>query len=196
MLLDSLLFSGKRSLFPCSKSHLHPSKGDIIFHISKSNQSTAIKIGTLSRYSHCGIIVIENGKPYVIEAERCVEKTPMKTWLRRGKMCYHYRVMRLREEQSLKVPYRLGGKYDSDFRFDNGKYYCSELVWEIYKKNGTELCEPNPLGYYHFLNIPEVQKHIQERGLKLEQEVVPPSDLIKSRKLKTVSYGYGKPLWL
>lgn len=95
-----------------------PQKRDIIFHVSKSNQSTAIKIGTLSRYSHCGIIVIENGKPYVIEAERGVEKTPMKTWLRRGKMCYHYRVMRLREEQSLKVLYRLGGKYDSDFRFD------------------------------------------------------------------------------
>ena len=120
----------------------------------------------------------------------------MKKWLRRGKMCYHYRVMRLREEQSLKVPYRLGGKYDSDFRFDNGKYYCSELIWEIYKKNGIELCEPNPLGDYHLLNIQEVQKHIQERGLKLEQKVVPPSDLIKSRKLKTVSYGYGKPFWL
>ena len=173
-----------------------PQTGDVIFHVSESNQSAAIKLGTLSRYSHCGIIVLENGKPYVIEAENGVEKTPLKTWLRRGKMLHHYRVMRLKNEQPLSVPYTLGGKYDRYFQFNNGKFYCSELVWEIYKKNGITLCEPQPLGDYHFLNIPEVQKQIKSRGLTLHQTVVPPSDLVKSNSLRTVSYGYLTPFWL
>lgn len=36
-----------------------PQEGDVIFHVSKSSQSAAIKIGTLSRYSHCGVIVMK-----------------------------------------------------------------------------------------------------------------------------------------
>jgi uncharacterized protein YycO len=173
-----------------------PTTGDIIFHVSESNQSTAIKIGTLSRYSHCGIIVVENGKPYVIEAEGGVEKTPMKKWLHRGRMFHHYRVMRLKNNHPISVPYTLGGMYDRYFRFNNGMYYCSELVWEIYKKNGITLCEPNPLGDYYFLNIPLVQKHINSRDLTLDQKVVPPSDLRHSHYLRTVSYGYFTPFWL
>lgn len=169
-----------------------PQTGDVIFHVSKSNQSTAIKLGTLSRYSHCGVILIENGQPYVIEAENGVEKTPLSKWINRGVMGHHYRIMRLKNTQPLKVFYSplLGIPYDRYFRFNNGKYYCSELVWELYKKNGITLCEPNPLGDYHFLNIPEVQKHITSRGLTLDQLVVPPSDLVKSPQLKTVAYGY------
>ena len=175
-----------------------PQTGDVIFHVSKSDQSAAIKIGTLSRYSHCGIVVVENGKSYVIEAERGVEKTPMKTWLRRGKMCHHYRVMRLKDTQDLTVRYKglLGIPYDRAFRFDNGMYYCSELVWEIYKKNGILLSEPNPLGDYHFLNLPIVKRHLKRRHMTLDQKVVPPSDLVKSSKLRTVSYGYSTPHWL
>lgn len=168
----------------------------MIFHISKSTQSTTIKLGTWSRYSHCGIIIMKNGKPFVLEAENGVELTPMSKWLKRGRMWDHYRVMRLKEEQKLSLPYSLGGRYDRDFQFDNGRYYCSELVWELYKKNNIRLCEPNQLKEYHFLYLPTVKKQIKSRGFKLDQEVVAPVDLVKSRKLHTVSYGYGKPFWL
>lgn len=104
--------------------------------------------------------------------------------------------MRLKDEQKLSLSYSLGGRYDRSFRFNNGKYYCSELVWELYKKNKILLCEPNQLKEYHFLYLPMVKKQIKSRGFKLEQEVVAPVDLVKSRKLHTVSYGYGKPFWL
>jgi hypothetical protein len=173
-----------------------PQHGDVIFHVSKSSQSAAIKIGTWSRYSHCGIIIMKNGKPFVVEAENGVELTPMSKWLKRGRMWDHYRVMRLKDEQKLSLPYSLGGKYDRAFRFNNGRYYCSELVWELYKKNNIILCEPNQLKEYHFLYLPMVKKQIKSRGFKLDQEVVAPVDLVKSRKLHTVSYGYGKPFWL
>lgn len=194
----ALFFLARTAYFMICNATYKPQTGDVIFHVSKSNQSAAIKLGTLSRYSHCGIVVVENSKPYVIEAERGVEKTPMKTWLRRGQMLHHYRVMRLKQPQDLSFRYKslLGIPYDSKFCFDNGKLYCSELVWEMYQKNGITLSEPNPLSDYHFLNIPIVRKNIKDKGMKLDQEVVPPSNLVKSRKLRTVSYGYGKPYWL
>ena len=188
------LFLVRAVYFTICTAAYKPQTGDVIFHVSDSYQSAAIKIGTLSRYSHCGIIVVENGKSYVIEAENGVEKTPLSNWIKRGVIGHHYRIMRLKDEQEVKISYRslLGIPYDKHFRFDNGKYYCSELVWELYKKNGILLCEPNELGDYHFLNLPVVQKHIKKRGMILEQKVVPPSDLVQSPLLKTVAYGYYK----
>ncbi len=38
--------------------------GDIIFHASRSSQSLAIQRATHSPYSHMGLIVHRNGKPY------------------------------------------------------------------------------------------------------------------------------------
>lgn len=189
-------FIGRSAYFMVRNATYKPQHGDVIFHVSKSSQSAAIKLGTLSRYSHCGIIIMKNGKPFVLEAENGVELTPMSKWLKRGRMWDHYRVMRLNDEQKLSLPYSLGGKYDRAFRFNNGRYYCSELVWELYKKNNIRLCEPNQLKEYHFLYFPIVKKQIQSRGFKLDQEVVAPVDLVKSRKLHTVSYGYGNPFWL
>lgn len=197
LLAIAAFFVVRAAYFMVCNATYEPQNGDVIFHVSKSYQSTAIKLGTLSRYSHCGVVVVENGKPYVIEAERGVEKTPMKTWLRRGQMWHHYRVMRLKKPQELTLRYKklLGIPYDTKFRFDNGKLYCSELIWEMYKENGILLCEPNPLREYHFLNLPVVKKQVKSKGMTLDQEVVPPSDLVKSRKLRTVSYGYGTPFW-
>lgn len=192
----AVFFLGRGAYYMIRNLTYTPQQGDVIFHVSESSQSAAIKLGTLSRYSHCGLIIKKNGKLYVLEAENGVELTPIRQWLKRGKMCHHYRVMRLKDEQTLNLPYKLGGRYDRAFRFNNGKYYCSELVWELYGKNNINLCLPKELQDYHFLYLPMVQKHIKSRGFTMEQKVVAPIDLVKSHKLKTVSYGYGKPLWL
>lgn len=167
-----------------------PKDGDIIFQSSQSFQSTAIKIGTVSKYSHCGIIVIRNDRPYVLEAHKGVELTPLNKWIDRGVLCNHYKIMRLKDAKKLNINYTLNVPYDLDFRFNNGKYYCSELVWDIYKDNNIDLCNPKQLKEYHFLNVPLVKKKIKERGFTLEQSVVAPSDLVKSNKLKTVAYGF------
>ena len=192
----AVFFLGRGAYYMISNLTYTPQQGDVIFHVSESSQSAAIKLGTWSRYSHCGLIIEKNEKLYVLEAENGVELTPIRQWLKRGKMCHHYRVMRLKDEQTLNLPYKLGGRYDRAFRFNNGKYYCSELVWELYGKNNINLCSPKELQDYHLLYLPMVQKHIKSRGFTMEQKVVAPVDLVKSSKLKTVSYGYGKPLWL
>lgn len=189
-------FLSRGAYYVVRNANYKPQHGDVIFHVSKSTQSAAIKFGTWSRYSHCGIIIMKNGKPFVLEAENGVELTPMSKWLKRGRMWDHYRVMRLKDEQKLSLPYSLGGKYDRAFRFNNGRYYCSELVWELYKKNNILLCDTKQLKEYHFLSLPLVKNKIKERKFNLDQYVVAPVDLVKSHKLHTVSYGYGKPFWL
>ena len=42
--------------------------GDIIFQTSESKQCEAVRIATNSKFSHCGIIFIEDAKTYVYEA--------------------------------------------------------------------------------------------------------------------------------
>lgn len=43
-------------------------EGDVIFQTSQSQQSPLIKIGPRSTITHCGIIVMKNGQPYILEA--------------------------------------------------------------------------------------------------------------------------------
>ena len=48
----------------------------------------------------------------------------------------------------------LGIPYDMAFKFKNKKYYCSELVYDIYKDQfGIKICEPRPLSDYHTLGL-------------------------------------------
>lgn len=42
-------------------------EGDIIFQTSQSEQSPLIQIGTRSKITHCGIIVMRKGESYVLE---------------------------------------------------------------------------------------------------------------------------------
>ena len=97
--------------------------GDIVFIESQSSQSPYIKLGTMSKWTHCGVVV----------------DTP----------------------DGLKAPvqYRkyLGQPYDLEFRFDNGKMYCSELVWLVYKDQGIELCDPRKVSSFVMARVPKVK---------------------------------------
>lgn len=61
-----------------------PQTGDIIFQISRSSQSKAIQLATHSDYSHTGMLVMRNKKPYVFEAVGPVKYTPLKQWIAHG----------------------------------------------------------------------------------------------------------------
>lgn len=151
-------------------------EGDIVFQISQSGQSSLIRYATGSLWSHCGIIVEKNGRFYVLEASNVVKLTPIDEWRKRGK----FSAVRKRRilDRDVKVRYSkyLGKPYDLAFKFDNGKYYCSELVWVIYKEQfGMELCKPRKIKDYNILGI---RKHLLRRGMDENQLVVAPSDLM------------------
>ena len=55
--------------------------GDIIFHTSRSAQSAAIQRATHSPYSHMGVVLYRDGKPFVFEAIATVRYTPLANWI-------------------------------------------------------------------------------------------------------------------
>lgn len=165
-------------------------EGDVIFQTSQSKQSPLIQIGTRSKITHCGIIVMKNGKPYVLETLQTLVLTPLDKFIARGKGCKYW--LKRPKEENIKIKYAhyLGKPYDLEFKFDNGKFYCSELIYDIYKHQlGIELCEPKTVD--DFLNLgagnhPKLRQAMKERGITMEQYVVAPVDIFKSKHLKRV----------
>ena len=157
-------------------SHTDWKEGDIVFQISKSEQSPLIQYATGSPWSHCGIVVKKDGQFYVLEASNVVKLTPIVTWCERGRFSSVKKRRVLDKDVKVRYSKYLGKPYDRAFKFDNGKYYCSELVWLIYKEQfGIELCKPRKIKEYNLMGI---KKHLARRGMNENQLVVAPSDLL------------------
>ena len=174
--------------------------GDLIFQTSLSNQSHAIQLATKSPYSHVGLLYEQaDGSWCVYEAVSTVRCTDLDQWIKRGKD-NHYVVKRLRQAEKILTPAKLqamkkagqqymGTKYDLKFKWNNNRFYCSELVWKLYHDaTGLELAAVETFGDMA-LEHPAVQKKIAERygdALPLEEPVVTPAALFDSEHLKTV----------
>ena len=169
-----------RSLSAPEESRLK--EGDIVFQTSKSQQAPFIIAATHSPWSHCGVIIEKPDGLYVLEAVSTVKLTPYDQWVKRGKG--GIAKMKRYTEDRVKIKYSkyLGKSYDTAFKFDNGKWYCSELVYDIYKQQlGVELCKPRPVSDY---NISGAQEQMKKRGISTSQLVVAPSDIYDSKQLR------------
>ncbi|WP_291134126.1 YiiX family permuted papain-like enzyme [Flavobacterium sp. UBA7663] len=177
--------------------------GDIIFQTSQSKQCEAVKIATNSKFSHCGIIFIENGKTYVYEAVQPVKMTLLEDWISHGKDA-KYAVKRLRNSDKILtnevlLKMKSYGKsmnnkdYDLYFEWSDDKIYCSELVWKIYKSGANiELCKTKKLKDFN-LDSPIVKSIMKERyGNKIpyNEAVVAPSQLYESNMVETIFDNY------
>ncbi|MBQ6079937.1 MAG: hypothetical protein IJK93_06630 [Muribaculaceae bacterium] len=157
-------------------------EGDIVFQTSTSQQAPFIIAATSSPWSHCGIIIEKDNGIYVLEAVSTVKLTPYNQWVKRGKG--GIAKMKRYTEESVKIKYSkyLGKPYDTAFKFGNDMWYCSELVYDIYKQQlGIELCAPRPVSDY---NITGAEKVLKKRGISKNQLVVAPNDLYNSKQLK------------
>ena len=171
--------------------------GDIVFHTSLSTQSKAVQAATKSRYSHMGIVLLRDGRPYVFEAVQPVKYTPLQQWLDRGKD-RRYVIKRLKSpmaEASIKKLYqdskRYEGKpYDLTFEWSDSKIYCSELVWKLYKSaGGIELAPLAKLGDFDLSN-PSVKSKLKERygnKIPVNEPVIAPVAIFNSGLLETVA---------
>jgi hypothetical protein len=174
-----------------------PTDGDIVFQTSRSNQSRAIQTATSSPYSHVGVVLIKNGKPYVLEAIQPVSLTPLKAWLDHGERG-HYVVKRTRQPLAQATITRfhrqaevyLGKPYDLTFGWSDDRIYCSELVWKLYKQAaGVELAPLAKLGSFK-LDDPLVRQKLVERygrNVPLDEPVIAPSAIFDSPLLITVA---------
>ena len=165
-------------------------EGDVIFQTSQSQQSPLIQIATQSTISHCGIIIIKDGKPYVLETLKTLVLTPLDKFIARGKDGKYWLKRSNKENIKIKYGSYLGKPYDLAFKFDNGKFYCSELIYDIYKNQlGIELCEPKKVSDYLILGtgkIPQIEKAMKKRGIAKDQYAVAPVDVFESVYLKDV----------
>ena len=163
-------------------------EGDVIFRESKSQQSPLIRLGTRSHITHCGIVVMKGGEPYVLETLKTLKLTPLRKFIANGNGYW----LKRPNLENIKIKYRqyLGKPYDLGFKTDNDIYYCSELVYDIYKKQlGIELCKMKPVSDYLILgtnNIPKIKKAMKQRGITMKQLVVAPKDIFYSDELELV----------
>lgn len=176
-----------------------PRNGDIVFHTSRSSQSRAIQLATGSRYSHLGIVYIQNGKALVFEAVQPVKLTPLDAWIARGEKG-HFVAKRLRDADARLTPAALkrmrtfgeqflGKSYDLYFEWSNERIYCSELVWKVFEAGvGVQLGELETIADFDFSH-PEVQSKVKERygdRIPLDEPVISPVAIYDSPELVTV----------
>ena len=165
-------------------------EGDVIFQTSQSEQSPLLQIATRSKITHCGIIVMKNGKPYVLETLKTLVLTPLDKFIARGVDGKYW--LKRSDKENIKIKYKsyLGKPYDLAFKFDNDKFYCSELIYDIYKNQlGIELCKPKKVGDYLILGtdkLPKIEKAMKKRGISQKQYAVAPVDIFNSDFLENV----------
>ena len=165
-------------------------EGDDIFHTSQSSQSPLIQVGTRSHITHCGIVVMKDGKPHVLETLKTLVLTPLDKFIVRGKDGKYW--LKRSDKEDIKIDYAhyLGKSYDFAFSFDNDIYYCSELVYDIYKRQlGIELCTPKQIGDYLILGtdkLDKIEEAMSRRGITKEQYAVAPVDIFESEHLYNV----------
>lgn len=173
--------------------------GDIIFQTSLSGQSKAIQLATKSKYSHCGIIYVDNGQFYVFEAIQPVKTTPLAKWITRGKDG-HYVIKRLKNADQVLTAETLqkmkqegekfkGKNYDLTFEWSDDKIYCSELIWKIYQRaTGLEIGKLEKLSDFNLTND-AVKKKMKERygdKIPMDEKVISPVAIFDSELLTTV----------
>lgn len=159
-------------------------EGDMIFHISQSQQSPLIQYATKSTLSHCGIIIEKKDGLYVLEATGTLRLTPLDKFINRGKgkQWWAKRVI----DDPIKIKYKnlLGRKYDLSFKKDNNLFYCSELIYHIYKTQfNIELCKYRKVSDYNLIGI---KYKMKKRGIKEDQLVVAPIDIYNSKKAHNI----------
>lgn len=150
-------------LYACNSTSYNPQNGDLLFQVAgESNFSEAI-VNTTARldslqFDHVGIVCCEQGKPYVIEAsaKRGVVCTSFNDFIASSiKMNGGYGIIAKRvnscfsaEEAVLRAKSHLGEAYDWTYSPNNGKMYCSELVYESFRdSNGNPIFTERPMNF-------------------------------------------------
>lgn len=150
-------------LFACTRSGQPLRSGDLLFQVGcESAMSGAITAATGKecelKFTHVGIAVICGRADSVLEATSPggVRMTALSEFL--SKSAYSNGrplvvAMRLKDTAGIAAAVArarsfLGQPYDYSFRPDNGRLYCSELVWESFRTPcGAPLFPARPMNF-------------------------------------------------
>lgn len=190
---------GWSSLFAQTKVELQD--GDLIFQdMDCGPLCEAIEAVTNgyngNDFSHMGLVYHRNDTLYIIEAAgKAVRLTTLEKFSKNtSKPMY---VGRLKKQHSKLIPQaiafslkQLGVPYDSEYVYNNGSYYCSELIYDAfkdankgkpffrlfpmtYKQPGTQDFFPAWVDYYKQLGkpIPEGQPGCNPGGISVSDKI-------------------------
>lgn len=176
--------------------------GDLLFiNINCGGMCDAINAVTQgyknNDFNHMGLVFSQNNKDfYVYEAiGSAVVKTPLNNFLAYTNETVY--VGTLKRKHASLIPDavtfcedQLGVPYDDDFLYDNGKYYCSELIYDAFKfaNNNQPFFKLFPMTYKepgsnnffpvwikHFANqqieIPEGKPGCNPGGMSLDKKI-------------------------
>lgn len=183
-----------------------PQSGDLLFEVAAdSDFSQAITQATAHhdtlKFSHVAIVEMWRDTPYVLEAapRMGVVRTPLKKFLQGAHRISDKPgvvVMRLAkpfsmEQVILRAKSHIGEAYDWHFRPDNGKMYCSELVYESFRdEDGKPIFSAKPMNFRdEDGHLPAFWVELFERLGEPVPEGVPgtnPNDLAKDTLLNEV----------
>lgn len=182
--------------FVKAQNNTNLKNGDLLFIVNPSGQGKAIQLATHSRYTHIGIVFIEDGKVMVYHAVEPVKKSSLAEFVGMsadGK----YEVKRLKD-QGVFTPAivatmlraaksDLGKHYDLGFSWDDENLYCSEYVWKIYKRGlNLEIGALKPLRSFD-LSHPAVKAKLRERygnEIPMNENMISPGDMYSSALLE------------
>lgn len=147
----------------CGREYDRLHTGDLLFQAGKNAEMTgAITAATGENgqlnFSHVGIAVITNGADSVLEAttDGGVRLTALAEFLgRSARIGGRPAVVAMRLKDTTGTAQAVararkctGLPYDYSFLPDNGKYYCSELVWDSYRAaDGSPRFSARPMNF-------------------------------------------------
>ncbi len=105
-------------------------------------------------FSHLGLVVIENDSIFIIEAAgNAVRKVTLEQFSKNTQTTMF--IGRVKSKYQKLIPQvisfakqQIGIPYDDDYLYDNGKYYCSELIYDAFlKAYGKPFFELQPMTF-------------------------------------------------
>lgn len=105
-------------------------------------------------FSHLGLVVIENDSVFIIEAAgNAVRKVTLEQFSKNTKTTMF--IGRVKSKYTKLIPQvisfskqQIGIPYDDDYLYDNGKYYCSELIYDAFlNAHGEPFFELQPMTF-------------------------------------------------
>ena len=198
------------TLYSCTNS-FQLKEGDILFQdLDSSPLCDAIELVTPGysegNFSHIGFVIYDSLKLKVVEAiPPKVTLTELDDFLNRSKdknANPKVIVGRLKEEYKDAIPNavkfakkKIGIDYDNNFILDNNKYYCSELIYDMFLK--SSIFNLQPMTFLHPETMDTItawKDHYSKLGMQIPQNKpgINPGSMSLSKKINIV-HVYGIP---
>ena len=168
--------------------------GDLLF-CSRQNSDMEKAIGSSTgEFTHVAIVEVDStGKLWIIEAtpSKGVQRILYSNWRYRDFSAYRLSMPFDTAAVIARAKSFIGQPYDDSFLPDNGKMYCSELVYEVYlDATGRHLFQSQPMNFRNKRGkMPRYwKKHFRKLGIAIPEGVqgTNPTDLSKSELLENV----------